>query len=155
MPWPWTEEIARFCLIWFAPAAAAIGIRQGHHFAFHWGIPALDQGARKLLRQASNTVIVIFLVLLLYEGFGFLDVVANQTAMATELNMRLPTFGIVFGISALIAMHVLEIADACIGHFTGVCLSIRELREVEAVKVLQTESPASPEPGIDPAFVQK
>jgi TRAP-type C4-dicarboxylate transport system permease small subunit len=138
VPWPWTEEIARFCLVWFAPLAAAVGIRKGAHFSFQWGVMAFSEGTRIAVRQVMNVVTVAFLLLLLHESIGMLSVMENQTAMATELNMQLPAFGIVVGVCVLLIMYFFELADAALALSTGRRLSLRELQEAENIKVLET-----------------
>jgi TRAP-type C4-dicarboxylate transport system permease small subunit len=156
VPWPWTEEVARFCLVWFAPLAAAIGARKGLHFSFQWGVMAFTEQTRIAVRQAMNVVTLAFLGLLLDQSIGFLDVMSNQTAMATELNMRVPAYGIVVGVSVLIVVYGLELADAALALFTRRHLSLRELQEAENVKVLQSARElGSIEPALEPVLVQK
>jgi TRAP-type C4-dicarboxylate transport system permease small subunit len=140
VPWSWTEEVARYCLVWFAPLAAAIGARRGSHFAFNWALLPLQPGTRVLVRQISNVLIIAFLLLLVKLSVGFLEVMENQTSLALELDMRIPAFGLTFGFSVLIAMHVLEVADAVMALFTGQHFSVRELQEKENIRTLEAQA---------------
>jgi TRAP-type C4-dicarboxylate transport system permease small subunit len=147
VPWPWTEEVARFCLVWFAPLAAAVGVRNGLHFSFQWGVMAFSERTRIAVRQAMNVVTLGFLALLLHQSLGLVEVVSNQTAMATEISMAVPASGIVFGISMLIAVYVIELADAVLAAFTGRHLSVREMQEAENIRVLQSAASGAPPQG--------
>jgi TRAP-type C4-dicarboxylate transport system permease small subunit len=147
VPFPWTEEIARFCLIWFAPLAASIGARHGFHFSFQWGVMYLPAKQRAFVRQATNLAVIAFLALLLWQSFGLIDVMSNQTSVASEIDMRVPAFGIVVGLAMLLTMHVLEVLDALLAPITGRRFSIREAYEEEKYRTLR---PAAAQPAGQP-----
>jgi TRAP-type C4-dicarboxylate transport system permease small subunit len=138
VPWAWTEEIARYCLVWFAPMAAAVGVRRGSHFTFQWALMPLAPHMQKLIRQIGNVLIILFLVLFAKLSFGFLAVMENQTSFATELDMRIPASGLVVGYSTLIIMYALELADAALAVFTKHPFSLRELQEIENMNTLKS-----------------
>src|SRR5262245_32577634 len=137
VPWAWTEEIARYCLVWFAPMAAAVGVRRGSHFTFQWALMPLSSGMQKLIRQLGDVLIIAFLLLFAKLSFGFLDVMEGQTSFVTEIDMRLPAAGLFVGYSMLIVMHALEVADAVIAYFTENPFSLRELQEIENMNTLK------------------
>jgi TRAP-type C4-dicarboxylate transport system permease small subunit len=140
VPWSWTEEVARFCLVWFAPMAAAIGTRRGSHFAFQWALLPFSMGTRRAVRQIGNVLIIAFLLLMLKLSLGFVDVMSNQTSWSAEIDMRIPVSGLVVGFAALLIMHVLEVADAALAVVTGKHFSIRELHEIEEMRLLEAET---------------
>ena len=155
VPFPWTEEIARFCLIWFAPLAASIGARQGFHFSFQWAVMYLPRRQRVLVRQAGNFAVVAFLTLLLWQSFSLIEVMSNQTAVASEIDMRVPAFGIVFCLSMLLVIHVLEVLDALLALVTGQHLSVREAYEEEKYKTLRPSVGEAPQASAEPLLLQK
>jgi TRAP-type C4-dicarboxylate transport system permease small subunit len=89
-PTAWTEEIAQFILVWYGLLAAAVGARKGVHFAIRWGLIGFNERTRWLIRQALNIAVIVFLSVLLKQGIGYLDIVANQTSTGSEINMRFP-----------------------------------------------------------------
>jgi TRAP-type C4-dicarboxylate transport system permease small subunit len=146
VPFPWTEEVARFCLIWFAPLAASIGARQGIHFSFQWGLIYLPAGRRYLIRQIGNCAVIAFLAMLLWQSLGLIDVMSGQTAVASGFDMRVPAFGIVVGIAVLLTIYVLEILDALLALGTGRQFSVREQFEDEKFRILRPAEVANQPP---------
>src|SRR5262249_31424286 len=117
-PLPWSEEGARFGLVWLGMLAAVLAARKGLHFVFRWATLVLPATARAWLRQGVNALIVVFLGMVFLQSLTYLDIVANQTAPATRLNMRVPYAGVPVGAAALLIIYVLEILDAFCGVIT-------------------------------------
>jgi TRAP-type C4-dicarboxylate transport system permease small subunit len=145
-PLSWTEEIARFALIWFAMLASAVAARRGVHFAFRWAVKPFPESVRWRVRQAVNVLVIIFLSFLLVQGIGTLGVVADQTAMATEIDMRIPYAAIPVGMGLVLIIYVIEVADAILSHWTGRQLSLKEAHEVAIQRRIEAlnEAPALP-----------
>jgi TRAP-type C4-dicarboxylate transport system permease small subunit len=130
-PTAWTEETAEFVLVWYALLSAAVGAHKGMHFAIRFAVARFGPRTRWIIRQAMSVTVIIFLSVLLKLGTGYLDVVADQVAMGTGLNMRVPWAGIPVGIGAILAMYLLDVADAVLSIWTGQHFSVREAREKE------------------------
>jgi TRAP-type C4-dicarboxylate transport system permease small subunit len=145
-PLSWTEEIARFALIWFAMLASAVAARRGVHFAFRWAVKPFPESVRWWVRQAVNVLVIIFLSFLLVQGIGTLGVVADQTAMATEIDMRIPYAAIPVGMGLVLIIYVIEVVDAILSHWTGRQLSLKEAHEVAIQRRIESlnEAPALP-----------
>src|SRR6266545_2303760 len=79
-PLAWTEEGARFGLVWLSMLSAAIAAREGQHFVFRWATLILSRRTRFILRRVIDVLIVMVLVALLKESLFYLEVVANRTA---------------------------------------------------------------------------
>jgi TRAP-type C4-dicarboxylate transport system permease small subunit len=143
-PTAWTEEIAQFILIWYGLLAAAVGARKGVHFAIRWGLIGFSDRTRWLIRQGVNIAVIVFLSALLKLGIGYLDIVANQTSTGAEINMRFPWAGIPAGVGAILAMYVLDVADAILSVFTGRRFSVKEAREEEIHRALRGNTAPRP-----------
>jgi TRAP-type C4-dicarboxylate transport system permease small subunit len=143
-PTAWTEEVAQFILVWYGLLAAAVGARRGVHFAIRWGVVRFSGRTRWIIRQAVNVAVIVFLSALMKIGLSYLDIVANQTSTGAEINMRFPWAGIPVGIGAILAMYVLDLADALLSIFTGQRYSLREAREEEVYRALRGESVPPP-----------
>jgi len=139
-PTAWTEEVAQFILVWYGLLAAAVGARKGIHFAIRWGVISFSERTRWIVRQAVNVVVIVFLSALMKIGFNYLDIVANQTSTGSEINMRIPWAGIPVGIGAILAMYILDVADAVLSIWTGQRFSVREAREEEIYRALRGET---------------
>src|SRR5580704_18076630 len=139
-PTAWTEEVAQFVLVWYGLLAAAVGARKGVHFAIRWGVIRFSAHTRWLIRQAVNIGVIIFLSSMMKTGADYLDIVANQTSTGAEINMRIPWAGIPAGIGTILAIYVLEVADAVLSIWTGRQFSVKEAREEEISRALRGES---------------
>jgi TRAP-type C4-dicarboxylate transport system permease small subunit len=144
-PTAWTEEVAQFVLVWYGLLAAAVGARKGIHFAIRWGVIRFDERTRWIIRLGVNVLVILFLSALMKEGIDYLDIVANQTSTGSEINMRIPWAGIPVGIGAILAMYILEVADAILSIWTGRRFSVKEAREEEIHRALRGET-APPTP---------
>jgi TRAP-type C4-dicarboxylate transport system permease small subunit len=146
-PTAWTEEVAQFILVWYGLLAAAVGARKGVHFAIRWGVVRFSARTRWIIRQAVNVGVIVFLSALLKMGMDYLDIVANQTSTGAEINMRIPWAGIPAGVGSMLAIYVLELADAVLSLWTGRQFSIKEAREEDIYRALRGEiAPPAPSP---------
>ena len=144
MPSAWTEEVAQFILVWFGLLAAAVSARRGMHFAIRYGVMHFSAPVRWTIRLICNVIVVLLLALLAKQGFGYLDVVSNQRAMGTEINLQIPYAGIPVGLSAIMLMYILEVTDALMSLWTGRSYSLIEAREEEVFRELRGELPPPP-----------
>jgi TRAP-type C4-dicarboxylate transport system permease small subunit len=143
-PTAWTEEVAQFVLVWYGLLAAAVGARKGVHFAIRWGLIGFSGRTRWFIRQCVNVAVIVFLTILLKQGIGYLDIVANQTSTGSEINMRFPWAGIPAGVGAILTMYVLDVADAVLSVWTGRRFSVKEAREEEIHRALRGEAAPAP-----------
>lgn len=130
-PLSWSEESARFALVWLAMLSGAIAARSGQHFAFRWALLRLPPPVHRGLRQVTNVATVVFLLIILRQSITYLAVVSNQTATATGLNLRWAYGGITGGLVMLIVFYILEMVDGACSLLTRERLSIREAAEIE------------------------
>jgi TRAP-type C4-dicarboxylate transport system permease small subunit len=136
-PFPWTEEIARFALVWFALLAAAIAARRGVHISFRWGLLLFGAKVRHTIRVVVELAILGFLSVVLIQSIGLLSVVGNQIALATEMNMKVPYSGVPVGLAAMIVVYTLEVGDSVLSIWTGRRLSFKSAHEAETYRRLE------------------
>ena len=83
----WTEEMARFCLIWIIMLGASVAVRDGTHF----DVDVLPHPKTPLGVALSRIVVhtAIFLVALIFLGFGwrFAEFGYDQNSELTGINM--------------------------------------------------------------------
>jgi TRAP-type C4-dicarboxylate transport system permease small subunit len=150
-PLSWTEEIARFALVWFAMLASVVAARRGVHFAFRWGMKPFPESVRWPVRQAVNVLVIIFLAFLVVQGIGTLDVVSNQTAMATEIDMRIPYAAIPVGMGLVMVVYAIDVVDAILSHWTGRQLSLKEAHELAIYRQIAALKESPPPVPADPS----
>ncbi|MEO8543414.1 MAG: TRAP transporter small permease [Betaproteobacteria bacterium] len=83
----WTEEMARFCLIWIIMIGASVAVRDGTHFDVdvlpHPKTPAGEALSRIVVHVAITLVALIFLAF----GWRFAMFGYDQSSELTGLNM--------------------------------------------------------------------
>jgi TRAP-type C4-dicarboxylate transport system permease small subunit len=128
-PLPWTEEAARYALVWYAMLAAAAGAWGGQHFVFRWATLLLGEKSRLFLRLIVTVLTLAVLGAMLVVSWQYLDVVRGQTTIATRLDMRIPYSGVPLGLSCFFVVYLLDLADGLISLRTGQTFSMREAVE--------------------------
>jgi TRAP-type C4-dicarboxylate transport system permease small subunit len=139
-PLPWTEEAARYALVWYAMFAAAAGAWGGHHFVFRWATLLLSEKHRLLLRLIVTVLTLALLGIMLVVSWQYLDVVRGQTTIATRLDMRIPYAGVPLGLSLFFLVYLLDLADGLIALRTGRSFSMRDAVEKQVYEQLRTAS---------------
>jgi TRAP-type C4-dicarboxylate transport system permease small subunit len=83
----WTEEVARFCLIWLVMLGATIAVRDGSHF----DVDVLPTPASSRGRAVARMIVhvSIFLMALIFAGYGwsFAQFGYIQNSEMTGINM--------------------------------------------------------------------
>lgn len=69
----WYDEVARVCFVWAVFLGAAVGIKRGAHFGLHIVVDRLPPRARRMLGVATPLAIILFSVVLLIQGWAFMD----------------------------------------------------------------------------------
>ena len=144
-PLAWTEEGARFGLVWLSMLSAGIAAREGQHFVFRWATLILPPSARFVLRRVIDVLVIFVLVILLKESIFYLDVVANRTASGTGINLRIPYAGVSVGLGALLLIYLADLVDAALSMVTGQTLSEREQAEGRIYGLLSAPAESSME----------
>ncbi|MFO1327521.1 MAG: TRAP transporter small permease [Rubrivivax sp.] len=84
----WTEEMARFCLVWLVMIGAMIGVRDGVHFDVDvW--PRLSPRADAVLTVVSSLAILVFALAFLWWGIEFTRFAWRRISELAELPLWL------------------------------------------------------------------
>ena len=70
---PWTEELARYALIWMVFIGAAIGVRHARMIALEFGVRKLSARVGVPIRYAVMIMSIAFFGLLLWVGLDFIE----------------------------------------------------------------------------------
>lgn len=96
----WTEEVARFLLIWITFLAGTLAFQRGHHIAVTFAVDALPMRLRKLARILAVAAVIAFLMTLAFIGQHYMQVQSFQKS--ASLRMPMSYVYAVMPISALI-----------------------------------------------------
>jgi TRAP-type C4-dicarboxylate transport system permease small subunit len=84
----WTEEMARFCLVWTVMIGAMLGIRESRHFEVDlW--PRLRPRAEAALRLVSDVAVLVFALVFVWAGWEFTRFAWNRISELAELPLWL------------------------------------------------------------------
>ena len=75
----WTEELARFLLIWVTLLGAAVAFGQKGHLGVDYFVEKLHRDARRLMSIVSHLIVIFFAIAIFIYGGS--QVVSNTLAM--------------------------------------------------------------------------
>ncbi|WP_110929509.1 TRAP transporter small permease [Bacillus massiliglaciei] len=92
-----SEEVARFLMIWITLLGAAYAARQGTLIAVELMPDLLKGAARKAVRIIAHFLALVFYIILIRYGWEIAQSVSFQRAPATAISMFWPMLGICAG----------------------------------------------------------
>jgi len=104
----WTEEVARYLMIWFAYIGMAIAFRDESHVNVNVIVDLFPLSIRHLIRIISYTIVLIFLIILFSQSLNVFKIVKLQTSPAVRISMKYPYLSITFG-SLVMAIEVIRL----------------------------------------------
>ena len=106
---PWTEEAARYTLIWLSWLGGGLAMRRGAHIAAEFLIDLLPRSARSVMVSLGRIGILFFLAICVWYGFVLMQRVSLQSTIALGLSMQLPYAAVPVG-SVLMIYHLAVIS---------------------------------------------
>ena len=100
-PLSFSEELARFLLMWLSMLSAAYAFRMKSHFALRILVERLPEAIQRKVSIAVHITVTCFFVLILYQGIKYVLGVSGHIAPALQIPMEIPYSSIIVG-SALI-----------------------------------------------------
>lgn len=135
----WTEELARYLMIWAALLAVSVGIKDKEHVGIQLLIKQFPPRITKLITFVVYIIILVFLGVLTFKGYQVADRAQSQLSLALNISMYWPLMSIpVSGVLAIIQQSIqmilifkpgIEISD--ILGATEVDEALREVKEVQ------------------------
>ena len=96
-PLPWSEELARYLMVWGVCCGVPIAFREGSHIAVTILVDKLTGLSGKMILKISQIIIFIFVSIVMVEGFILAFKVSSQTSPAIEISMKWPYLSIPIG----------------------------------------------------------
>ena len=96
-PLPWGEELARYLMVWGASLGASVAFREGSHVGVTMIMDRFHGKTGIVLTRASQFIVVIFMTIVMIEGFVLVLKLRGQTSTAMEIPMAWAYFAIPVG----------------------------------------------------------
>ena len=93
----WTEETAKFMMVWMVFTGIPIALKTGGHAAIDALPNALPERGRQFLYAAIYLVIQMLMVVLVYQGWGFAWNARLQETSTTQISMMYVFCAMPFG----------------------------------------------------------
>jgi len=110
------EELARYAMIWSALLGASIGIANNSHVSVSFLVDKFPKKIQRIIHIFVHVCVVIFCLLLIVEGFGFIQ--KSMIQMSTTLSIKMGyivSIVFIFGVASLIFT-----INNMISEFTGI-----------------------------------
>jgi C4-dicarboxylate transporter DctQ subunit len=97
LPVPWTEELARYLMVWMGMLGAVAALRQGRHIGVRVLVERLPKGTYDYVVPLVQAAEIGFLLLLGWQGWEFMSFNLGQNSPAMEVPMLIPYAAIPIG----------------------------------------------------------
>ena len=98
----WSEELARYLLMWLAMLSAAYGFKVKAHFALVFLVNRFPEGVRRAISLVVSVLVCVLLCLFVWKAVEITWSVRRQIGPATGLSKALPySSGIAGGVLML------------------------------------------------------
>jgi TRAP-type C4-dicarboxylate transport system permease small subunit len=108
-PLAWTEEAARYALIWLSWLGGGLALRRGAHIAVEFLLDAIPSApTRAAVLFAGRVAAIFFLAICVWYGLVLVQRVSFQSTIALGISMQLPYASVPVG-SLLMIYHMLVV----------------------------------------------
>ncbi|MDR1376972.1 MAG: TRAP transporter small permease [Synergistaceae bacterium] len=104
---PWSEEAARYIMVWISMLGAGIGIRRKGHIGVEAVVMLLPAVLKRAVAMLTTLVASGFFLGMVVYGIKICRVVTAQESPAMEISMAIPYGSLVVG-GALMLLYSLE-----------------------------------------------
>lgn len=96
-PAVFTEEIARFCLIWLAFIGSSIAMKRKDLTSFRVLVDRLPLWGQKLMEIVGTVLLMTYLVIFIKSGNDAMGIFERQKASVTKIPLIYPAMGLYIG----------------------------------------------------------
>jgi len=96
-PLPWSEELARYLMVWGASLGASVAFKEGSHIAVSMLVDRLHGLSGEIILKVTQIIVFIFMAIVMVEGFILAFKVSTQESPAMEISMTWPYLSIPIG----------------------------------------------------------
>jgi TRAP-type C4-dicarboxylate transport system permease small subunit len=103
----WTEEFARYCLVWSSLLGASIALKRGEHIAVTLFLNRFPPPARHVMMLVAEISVAAILAVILWGGISLVMVTSRQLSPALRISMALPYSALPVAASVML-VHVVD-----------------------------------------------
>jgi TRAP-type transport system small permease protein len=96
-PLPWSEELARYLMVWVACLAASEAYAKGNHVGVTLIVNAVRPSLRKIMILVIHLAVCVLMGVVVYQGFVLSLMVGDQQSPAMQLPMTWPYMAVPVG----------------------------------------------------------
>lgn len=104
----WSEELARYLIVWITTLGAAAVLRSGGHISVSWFVTRLHGRRRAVLLGLRDVAFAAILLVLVVSGLDYAEVNAVQQSAALEVPMNLVQMCLPLGAALTLLMLALS-----------------------------------------------
>ena len=86
----WSEEVARYLMVWMALLAISAAMRRGQHIGLNFVVDKAGPRLRRAMNLAALFLILLFFGVLLVKGLDMTFFVARQRSPSVNIPMWIP-----------------------------------------------------------------
>ncbi|UCF93381.1 MAG: TRAP transporter small permease [Desulfobacterales bacterium] len=106
LPLFWTEEFARYCLVWASLLGAAVALKRGQHIAVTFVMDRLPPRLQAVLARIALLAVALLLTVITWGGIQLVLVTRAQISPALRISMSIPYAAVPAG-AALMLWHTI------------------------------------------------
>jgi TRAP-type C4-dicarboxylate transport system permease small subunit len=107
LPLFWTEEFARYCLVWASLLGSAVAVKRGEHIAVTFFVDRLPPRFGQSLVFAARVSVALILAVIVWGGIKLVLVTSAQISPALRIPMAIPYLALPIG-STIMFFHVIS-----------------------------------------------
>ena len=104
---PWSEELARYLMIYAVYVGASIGVKKCTHISVEFVMSRCPSGAQNAVEIIVDILMMVAFVILCYYGMKIVTLTMMQKSPAMRIKMGYVYFSMVLG-GALMLLHCLN-----------------------------------------------
>lgn len=104
----WSEEIARWLMIWICFLGSGIAVKYSQHIGLSFIVDRLNKKVQNIFSLLTNTGILIFLYFCILKSFTLTQFVINQKTAAAQISMAWPYSSVPIGCMIML-VHIIVI----------------------------------------------
>ena len=113
VPFPWSEELARYLMIWMGMLGSFLAMRRGRHIGVTVIVERLPLHLQGIITFFIRIVLIAFLCIIAKEGLSLALFNAAQNSPAMEVPMVFPYLAIPVGAALMIVQLITDILVEC------------------------------------------
>ena len=106
LPLFWTEEFARYCLVWSSLLGAAVALKRGEHIAVTFFLDLFPERIGRALTFVARISVAAILAVMIWGGIKLVMITSAQISPALRIPMAVPYLALPI-CSAVMLVHVI------------------------------------------------